>query len=146
MQQLSLPFIDGEEQIFDEAYKMYRCGTVDFFAESFTLFVLPLVEAYLVRVSPDTQLPDAECDRRLIVAAKDMALKCYCTDRAKDFFALFTHVADLEPIEIPNTLEQLSAHLLLQTMRALLLWRTEWFTVKKEEWAALEESVEVPVD
>ena len=74
-----------------------------------------------------------------------MALKCYCTDRVKDLFALFTHVADLDPIEIPNTLEQLSAHLLLQTMRALLLWRTEWFTVKQEEWTTLEESVEVPV-
>ena len=42
MHQLSLPYIDSEEQIFDEAYKMYRCGTVDFFAQSFTLYILQL--------------------------------------------------------------------------------------------------------
>lgn len=78
MQQLSLPFKDGEEQIFDEPYKMYRCGTVDFFAESFTLYIL--IEMCFARVSPETQPPD-DTGRILIEAANEMALQCYCTDR-----------------------------------------------------------------
>ena len=80
MHQLSLPYIDSEEQIFDEAYKMYRCGTVDFFAQSFTLYILPLIELCFARVSPETQPPD-DTGRILIEAANEMALQCYCTDR-----------------------------------------------------------------
>ena len=85
MHQLSLPYIDSEGQIFDEAYKMYRCGTVDFFAESFTLYILPLIESYLARVSPETQPPD-DTDRKLIEAAYEIALQCYCTDRVPCIF------------------------------------------------------------